>query len=118
MLAETLGTAATRYGTRRMVMLGSIMAAAGVLWIATAPHPLPFWSRIIVGCTIFGIGASLTISPLAQATRSVPISYAGVASALNHATARASGLIAIALFGSSALRRGPASCHPRDWRVR
>ena len=105
-LAETLGTAATRYGTRPTVMLGSIIAAAGVLWIATAPHPLPFWSRIIVGCTIVGIGASLTISPLTEATvASVPISYAGVASGLNHATARASGLIAIALLGSIAAPR-------------
>lgn len=103
LLAETLGTAATRYGTRRTVMIGSMMAAAGVLWIATGPHPLPFWSRIIVGCTIFGVGASLTISPLTQATvASVPVSYAGAASGLNHATARASGLIAIALLGSIA----------------
>ena len=35
----------------------------------------------------------------------MPISYAGVASGLNHATARASGLIAIALLGSIAAPR-------------
>jgi hypothetical protein len=57
----------------------------------------------MLGSSVFGLGAALTVSALTQvAVGSVPESCAGLASGLNHATVRAAGLIAIALLGSMA----------------
>jgi hypothetical protein len=98
--AEPFGRMAARAGTRRLIVLGSAAAAAGILWMAAGPHPLAFWSRIVVGTTIFGLGISLAVAPLTYAAVSaVPESCAGAASGFNHATVRASGLLAIALLG-------------------
>ena len=98
--AEPFGSMARRAGTRSLVVLGSVAAAAGILWMAAGPHPLAFWSRIVVGTTMFGLGISVAASALTHAAVSaVPESCAGAASGFNHATVRASGLLAIALLG-------------------
>lgn len=103
LFAEFGGTVTTRVGMRLAVIVGSWVSAAALLWLAWAPHPLPFWPHIIVAGAGLGVGASLMISPLTHATISyVPDTKAGVASALNHATARASGMAAIAALGSIA----------------
>lgn len=102
-LAEPFGRLAARYGTRAAISAGSTVAAAGIVWIATGEQPLAFWSRIIVGSTLFGLGVSLAVSALTNAAVSaVPESVAGAASGLNHATVRAAGVAAIALLGSLA----------------
>jgi MFS family permease len=106
-LAETFGRITTRLGTRAVIAGGSMVAGAGILWIAIGPEPLPFWSRIIVGTSLFGLGLSLAVSGLTHAAVSaVPESCAGAASGLNHATVRGAGLIAIALLGSLAADGG------------
>jgi MFS family permease len=101
--AERLGRVAPRVGTRAVIALGSVLAAGGILWMAAGPDPLPFWSRIVVGTCLFGLGVSMAVSPLTHAAISaVPEDCAGAASGLNHATVRAAGLIAIAVLGSIA----------------
>ena len=98
--AEPFGRMVPRAGTRSLILVGSAAAAGGILWMAAGPHPLAFWSRIVVGTTVFGLGISLAVSPLTHAAVSaVPESCAGAASGFNHATVRASGLLAIALLG-------------------
>lgn len=102
-LAEPFGRLASGWGSRRTIAAGSALAAASVVWIGTGPDPLPFWSRIIAGSTIFGLGISVAVPALTQvAVASVPEESAGIASGLNHAVVRAGGLIAIALLGSIA----------------
>ena len=99
-LAEPFARITPRVGTRRLVAIGSILAAAGILWMATAPHPLAYWAHIIAGTSLFGLGISLTASPLTHAAVSaVPENLAGAASGLNHAIVRAAGLLAIGLLG-------------------
>jgi MFS family permease len=106
--AERFGRMAPRVGTRAVIALGSIIAAGGILWLAAGPDPLPFWSRIVVGTCLFGLGVSLAVSPLTHAAISaVPENCAGAASGLNHATVRAAGLIAIAVLGSIAAEGKP-----------
>lgn len=103
LLSEPFGRAASRFGVRIAVGAGSLIAAGGVLWIAAGPDPLPFWSRIMLGSSVFGLGVSLAVSALTQAAvGSVPHRCAGAAAGLNHATVRAAGLVAIALLGSLA----------------
>jgi MFS family permease len=103
LFAERFGYLATRLGTRPLIVAGALSAAVGTGWMAAGPHPLPFWSHMIVGMTLFGLGISLAVSALTHAAvAAVPETCAGAASGLNHATVRAAGLVAIALLGSIA----------------
>jgi MFS family permease len=103
LLAERFGRLATRVGTRVPIIAGAVCAAAGIFWMALGPHPLAFWSRLIVGTALFGLGISLAVSALTHAAvAAVPDTCAGAASGLNHAVVRAAGLVAIAVLGSLA----------------
>jgi MFS family permease len=102
-LAEPFGRLATRVGTRRLVTVGTLVASAGLFWIGSAQLPVAFWSRMIVGTALFGLGLSIAVSPLTHAAvAALPEACGGAASGLNHAVVRAAGLLAIALLGSIA----------------
>jgi MFS family permease len=103
LLAERFGRLTARVGTRAVIASGACVAAAGIGWVAIGSHPLPFWSHLILGTSIFGLGISVAVSALTHAAvAAVPTASAGAASGLNHAVVRAAGLFAVALLGSVA----------------
>ena len=103
LLAERFGRLPPAFGHKWFVLGGALIAAAGIGWIGTASHPVPFWSHIIVGTSLFGLGLSVAVSALTHAAiATVPEQCAGAASGLNHAVVRAAGLIAVAVLGSVA----------------
>jgi MFS family permease len=103
LFAERFGRLTSSVGTKWLVMGSALPAAGGIAWIGSASHPVPFWSHIILGTTLFGLGISIAVSALTNAAvAAVPERYAGAASGLNHAIVRAAGLIAVALLGSIA----------------
>jgi MFS family permease len=103
LLAERFGRLTSSLGTRWLIVAGTISAAAGIGWMGTASHPVPFWSHIILGTTLFGLGISVAVSALTHAAvAAVPDTCAGAASGLNHAVVRAAGLVSVALLGSIA----------------
>lgn len=100
--AERFGKLSSVVGARVLVAGGSTACAAGIAWIGVATHPVPVWV-LATGCACLGLGLSIAVSPLTHAAvAAVPESCAGAASALNHASVRAAGLVAIALLGSIA----------------
>ena len=103
LFAERLGRITAVIGTRWVIVVGALAAALGIGWIGSSPHPVPFWSHLIAGTTIFGFGLSLAVSALTHAAvAGVPEACAGTASGLNHAVVRAAGLVSVALLGSLA----------------
>jgi hypothetical protein len=103
LLAERFGRLTSFVGSRWLVLGGALLAAGGIAWIGSAAHPVPFWSYVILGTTVFGLGLSVAVPALTHAVvAAAPEECAGVASGLNHAVVRAAGLIAIALLGSIA----------------
>jgi MFS family permease len=103
LFAERFGRLTASIGTRSLMVVGSLSAAAGIVWTAYGGHPIPFWSHIVVGTGLFGLGVSLAVSALTHAAvAAVPETCAGAASGLNHAVVRAAGLVAVALLGSIA----------------
>lgn len=103
LFAERFGRLTSSVGTRWLVLGGALLAACGIAWIGSASHPVPFWSRVIIGTTVFGLGISLAVPGLTHAAvAAAPEECAGAASGLNHAVVRAGGLLAIALLGSIA----------------
>jgi len=103
MFAERFGRLTTSFGTRFLIISGAVLSASGIGWIGSSPHPLPFWSHIMGGTALFGLGISVAVSALTHAAvAAVPDTCAGAASGLNHAVVRMAGLVAVALLGSIA----------------
>jgi hypothetical protein len=103
LLAERFGRLTSAVGAKPLAIGGALTAGAGIAWIGSAPHPIAFWSHIILGTTVFGLGMSVGVSSLTHAAvAAVPENCAGAASGLNHAVVRTAGLIAVAVLGSVA----------------
>ncbi|WP_431239746.1 MFS transporter [Mycolicibacterium aichiense] len=94
-LAARFGELAGRYGPRRFMAVGPLIAAAGFGWMAIGAGNV--WLQTLPGMALFGIGLSVAVSPLTAAVlAAVPTSQSGIGSAINNAVARVAGLIAIA----------------------
>ena len=102
-LAEKFGRLTGLVGAKRLIVAGTLSAAAAVAWLGASGHPLPFWPHMVLGTGLFGLGISLAVSALTHAAvAAVPDTCAGAASGLNHAVVRVAGLGAVALLGSIA----------------
>ena len=99
-LARRFGMLAGRHGPRLYMATGPIIAAIGYLLMTTAREPFNFWTQILPGLVVFGLGLSVTVSPLTAAIlAAVDPAQSGIGSAINNAISRIAGLIAIAFTG-------------------
>jgi EmrB/QacA subfamily drug resistance transporter len=93
------GRLATRIGPRIPMSLGPAVAGVGLLLLTGVGAGTSYWTGVLPGVAVFGIGLSLTVAPLtATVLGAAPEQFAGVASAVNNDVARTAGLIAIAVL--------------------
>ena len=99
-LARRFGMLAGAHGPRLFMAVGPLIAAAGYLWMTMAHEPFDFWTQMLPGLVVFGLGLSMTVSPLTAAIlAAVDQAQSGIGSAINNAIARIAGLIAVAFAG-------------------
>ncbi|GAC1405652.1 MAG: MFS transporter [Mycobacterium sp.] len=99
-LARSFGALAGKYGPRAFMAVGPLIAAVGYVWMTMAREPFNFWTQMLPGLVVFGLGLSTTVSPLTAAVLSaVDPARSGIGSAINNAVSRIAGLIAIASTG-------------------
>jgi len=99
-LARWFGALAGVHGPRLFMAVGPLIAAVGYLWMLMAREPFNFWTQMLPGLVVFGLGLSITVSPLTAAIlAAVDPAQSGIGSAVNNAVSRISGLIAIAFTG-------------------
>jgi EmrB/QacA subfamily drug resistance transporter len=99
-LARRFGMLAGAHGPRLFMSVGPLIAAAGYLWMTMAREPFDFWAQMLPGLVVFGLGLSMTVSPLTAAIlAAVDQAQSGIGSAINNAIARIAGLIAVAFAG-------------------
>ncbi|MDF2823827.1 MAG: arabinose efflux permease family protein, partial [Mycobacterium sp.] len=66
---------------------------------ASATAEFDFWTQLLPGLVLFGFGLSMTVAPLtATVLAAVDPTHSGIASAVNNAVSRVSGLIAVAFM--------------------
>jgi EmrB/QacA subfamily drug resistance transporter len=97
--SSRVGMLAGRFGPRLFMTVGPIIAGAGALLLLLLGPPFDYWWQVLPGILLFGIGMTLTVSPLTSAILgSIGTERSGIASAVNNAVARVAGLITTAML--------------------
>jgi EmrB/QacA subfamily drug resistance transporter len=99
-LSRWSGGLATKYGAKRPLVIGPLIAAAGFLLLAVPGMTSNYWTSYFAGAVVLGFGMTVTVAPLTTAVMgAIDSDRAGIASGVNNAVSRAASLLAIALFG-------------------
>lgn len=94
------GSLAGRIGPRIPMTLGPALMAAASLLMLFVSEPFDYWTQLLPGIVLFGVGLTVTVSPLTAAILgSIDPARSGIASAVNNAVARIAGLLAVAMLG-------------------
>ncbi|MEU7816493.1 MFS transporter [Pseudonocardia sp. NPDC049154] len=93
------GALAERIGPRIPMTVGPILAACGLLLMMRIGPAASWLFDVLPAVLVFAAGLTLTVAPLtATVLDAAPDRYAGAASGVNNAVARAAGLLAVAVI--------------------
>jgi EmrB/QacA subfamily drug resistance transporter len=96
-LAARGGELGTRIGPRIPMTVGPLVMAVGVLLVRGVGADVSYWTEVLPGLIVFGLGLALMVAPLtATVLAAAPDDNAGIASGINNAVARAGSLLAVA----------------------
>jgi MFS transporter, DHA2 family, multidrug resistance protein len=91
---------AARWGSGRTIALGFLLVGAGMAVLAPVTPDTPY-VVLAVAMVLMGAGMAITAAPATTSIMSaVPLSKAGVASAVNDTTRELGGALGIAIFGT------------------
>lgn len=100
LLSSTAGRLAGHYGPRLFMTIGPALMGVGFLLMLAVADPINYWTQLLPGAVVFGLGLTITVAPLTAAIlAAVDTSHSGIASAVNNAISRVAGLVAIAFVG-------------------
>jgi MFS family permease len=97
LLAAKGGELGARIGPRLPMTVGPIVCGVGVALLSTVGPGSSYLLGILPGVVVFGLGLCLLVAPLtATVLAAAPDRFAGAASGVNNAVARAGSLLAVA----------------------
>lgn len=97
LFSSRAGGLATRTGPRFPLLVGPLVAAAGVALLAFVSAGDSYWLHVLPGVLLFGAGMSLLVAPLTTTVlAAAPDRLTGTASGVNNAISRAGGLLSVA----------------------
>lgn len=100
-LSRVAGDWADRDGPRGLLVVGSLLVAAGAAGLALGVAN--YWLGVVVPVVVTSLGMALVVAPLTTAVMvSAPDDQSGAASGVNNAASRIAGLLAIAIIGGVA----------------
>ena len=99
LLSARSGGLAQRIGPRLPMTAGPLVCAAGLLLMSRIGAGADYPTDVLPAVIVFGLGLSLLVAPLtATALGALDDAYAGIASGVNNAVARAAGLLSVAIL--------------------
>jgi len=100
--SRRFGALADRFGPRLFMGAGPVVAACGLLLFQRVGVHVDYFSDLLPGLLVFGLGLSMTVAPLTAAVLAgAETSQAGIASGVNNAIARVAGLLGTAAVGAA-----------------
>jgi EmrB/QacA subfamily drug resistance transporter len=102
-LSPRTGALSQRIGPRIPMTVGPLIAGAGMVLLAGVEPGRSYWTAVLPGVLVLGIGLSVTVAPLTTAVLAAAgEAHAGIGSAINNAVSRIAGLISIAILPTAA----------------
>jgi EmrB/QacA subfamily drug resistance transporter len=99
-LSRWSGGLVTRFGARRPLILGPLVAGLGFAALSLMSEGGGYARDVLPGMIVLGLGMALSVAPLTTTVMNAASpENAGIASGVNNAVSRAAGLVAIALLG-------------------
>jgi MFS family permease len=100
-LSQRFGALASRFGPRLFMSVGPLIAATGLFLMLRLSTRPDYVAEVLPAVLVFGLGLSMTVAPLTTTVLSgVAAERAGIASAVNNATARIAGLLGTTAVGA------------------
>ncbi|GAA3588178.1 MFS transporter [Klugiella xanthotipulae] len=100
LFSSRVGRLSGRYGPRFFMTVGPLVSAAGTLLMLGIRPDYSYWTQLLPGVVLFGVGLTLTVAPLTSAILgSIDTGRSGIASAVNNAVSRIAGLVITAMLG-------------------
>jgi EmrB/QacA subfamily drug resistance transporter len=99
LLSARAGALGQRIGPRIPMTAGPLVCAAALAWLSRIGAGASYTADVLPPVILFGLGLCLLVAPLtATALGALDDSYAGIASGVNNAVARAASLLAVAVL--------------------
>ncbi|SHN01569.1 MFS transporter [Actinacidiphila paucisporea] len=99
LVAPLAGALSDRFGNRPFMVLGLLLQAAGLLWLALVSSAHAGYGELVTPLIVAGIGISMTFPTVANAVvGAVPVEDSGVAAGTNNTVREAGGVFGVAVL--------------------